>query len=127
MTVKQVIVMRTDLNMRKGKMCAQASHASMMFLLKQLTVFPNGHLRMMPTAVQREWMDGSFTKICVRTNSEEELRQIISDAQNENLTVHEVIDNGATEFGGVKTLTCAAIGPHEAEFIDKITGHLELL
>jgi peptidyl-tRNA hydrolase len=28
-STKQVIVIRTDLNMRKGKMCAQAAHASM--------------------------------------------------------------------------------------------------
>ena len=28
-TIKQVLVLRKDLNMRKGKMAAQASHASM--------------------------------------------------------------------------------------------------
>ena len=33
MTIKQVIVMRNDLNMRKGKMVAQGAHASIMFLV----------------------------------------------------------------------------------------------
>lgn len=32
---KQVIVMRTDLNMRKGKMIAQGSHASIAFLTRK--------------------------------------------------------------------------------------------
>ena len=36
MDIKQVIVMRTDLNMRKGKMIAQGAHASMMFIVKRL-------------------------------------------------------------------------------------------
>ena len=31
--IKQVIVMRRDLNMRKGKMVAQGAHASMAVLL----------------------------------------------------------------------------------------------
>lgn len=34
--IKQVIVMRTDLNMRKGKMIAQGAHASMKFLLARM-------------------------------------------------------------------------------------------
>jgi peptidyl-tRNA hydrolase len=32
--IKQMIVMRKDLNMRKGKMCAKATHASMAVLFK---------------------------------------------------------------------------------------------
>jgi PTH2 family peptidyl-tRNA hydrolase len=38
-----------------------------------------------------------------------------------------IYDNGNTEFHGVKTLTAIAIGPDHAEFIDPITGHLQLL
>lgn len=34
MNVKQVIVMRKDLNMRRGKQIAQGAHASMAALLK---------------------------------------------------------------------------------------------
>ena len=42
------------------------------------------------------------------------------------LTVSLITDAGATEFGGVPTNTCLAIGPHQAEKIDKITSHLKL-
>jgi len=37
MNVKQVIVIRRDLKMRRGKECAQAAHASMMWLTKRIT------------------------------------------------------------------------------------------
>jgi hypothetical protein len=34
---------------------------------------------------------------------------------------------GRTEFGGVPTKSCLAMGPDEYERIDAITGHLKLL
>jgi PTH2 family peptidyl-tRNA hydrolase len=40
---------------------------------------------------------------------------------------HVVTDSGLTEFGGVPTKTCVAIGPDKSSKIDIITGGLELL
>jgi peptidyl-tRNA hydrolase len=37
--VKQLIVMRTDLNMRKGKMIAQGAHASIMWTLDFIYIY----------------------------------------------------------------------------------------
>jgi hypothetical protein len=39
--IKQVIVIRKDLKMRRGKECAQAAHASMAFITRRLS-FPGG-------------------------------------------------------------------------------------
>jgi PTH2 family peptidyl-tRNA hydrolase len=138
--IKQVIVMRTDLGMRKGKMAAQAAHASMMFLAKQFrnssasyfnTVHhPTGNLHGYGISIsdeQLKWMQELFTKIVVGCDSELDLLRIIDAAKAEGLTVNHVVDSGKTEFGGVPTLTCAALGPHEAERIDGITGKLKLL
>lgn len=113
---KQVIVMRKDLKMRRGKEMAQASHASMMFILKNEKL----------TDVQREWVGSTFAKICVTVDSEEELLEIYNKAQSENLEVHLIKDSGFTEFKGVPTLTCLAIGPDYSDKIDKVTGHLKL-
>jgi peptidyl-tRNA hydrolase len=41
--------------------------------------------------------------------------------------VYQIVDNGLTEFKGMKTLTCAAFGPDYAEVLDEITGHLKLI
>lgn len=138
--VKEVLVCRTDLNMRKGKVGSQCSHAAMMFIAKQ---FRNGAavelathqtntgdvktFALSFTEEQLQWLKGQFTKIVVGVSSELELLQIIDAALAEGLTVNYVVDSGKTEFHGVPTLTCAAIGPNEAERIDKITGNLKLL
>jgi len=126
---KQVIVMRNDLNMRKGKMIAQGSHASMMFLVESLLAAardPAGSFHL--DAGAWRWLaSGRMSKICVRVDSEAELLDVAAKAQDAGLPVHVITDAGLTEFGGVPTRTCAAIGPAAASRIDPITGHLKLL
>jgi peptidyl-tRNA hydrolase, PTH2 family len=120
--IKQVIVMRNDLNMRKGKMCAQAAHASIMFLvMRQAGKSSTKNFR-----IQDEWMEEGMTKICVRADSEEQLLAVYQQAQDADLTVHIIRDAGLTEFKE-PTLTCLAIGPNLSADIDKITGDLKLL
>jgi peptidyl-tRNA hydrolase, PTH2 family len=120
---KQLIVVRNDLNMRKGKMVAQGAHASIMFLVRRLCDAGAGAKDL---AIQ-EWLNHGMTKICVRVDSEAELLEIARKAEDAGLTVHVITDAGHTEFGGVPTKTCLAIGPDEDEKIDTITGHLKLL
>jgi PTH2 family peptidyl-tRNA hydrolase len=131
--VKQVIVIRKDLKMRRGKEIAQGSHASIAFLTARM--FTNyswtvGHgettSEVYTTNDEREWIQNSFAKVCVRVNSEQELLDIEKAAKEAKLEVNIIKDSGHTEFGGVPTYTCLAIGPNKSEDIDKITGHLEL-
>lgn len=132
--IKQVIVVRKDLNMRKGKMCAQVAHASMKVLLdecmRKLELKDGSIIREMeygPGGYLYEWLEGAFTKIVVGCDSEAELVRLCTQAQQKNIPHALIIDNGTTEFGGVKTATCAAFGPYEATTIDEITGGLSLL
>ena len=128
-SIKQVIVMRTDLNMRKGKMIAQGSHASIAFLTRRITAsdaMNDMHISQL-TDEMEYWLTNSFTKICLKVNSEVELLKIFADAKKANLEVNLICDNGKTEFNGVPTNTCLAIGPNLSEEIDKVTGHLSLL
>ena len=122
--IKQVIVMRTDTDppMRKGKMVAQGSHASIAFLTKNITQSNKLNL----TTPQMEWIANGFTKICVRVDSEEELRKIHFNAIQAGLESHLIRDSGKTEFKE-PTYTCLAIGPDYSSKIDKITGELKLL
>ena len=78
------------------------------------------------TEAEKEWLDGIFAKICVRVDSEEQLLSIEEKAKAEGLQVEMITDSGKTEFAGVPTKTCLAIGPDHAEKIDKVTGSLEL-
>ncbi len=126
--VKQVIVMRKDLNMRKGKMVAQGAHASMkVFFDKFSPSGINGFYKICLESEEQEWFEGAFTKICVSVNSEQELTDIYEAAKTAKLNVALIEDSGLTEFNGVPTKTCLAIGPNYSEAIDKITGGLPLL
>jgi PTH2 family peptidyl-tRNA hydrolase len=148
-TVKQVIVVRNDLGMRKGKVGAQAAHAASAWLLQRVRTLihkeawdmwdslpkkqrgggltiSNAH-QFTFTDEELQWMTEGTTKVCVRVDSEEELYAIKEQAHKAGLNVHLITDAGHTEFHGVPTVTCLAIGPHYASKIDKITGNLSLL
>ncbi len=128
MNTKQVIVMRKDLGMRKGKMIAQGAHASMAFLTKDNLSLINYNLyQSVISTVEREWLESSFTKVCVSVNSLNELFDIQSAAFEAKIKCHVITDSGKTEFDSVPTITCLALGPDYSEKIDKITGHLPLL
>ena len=130
-SVKQVIVVRRDLGMRRGKEIAQGSHASIAFLTRRLRFLStdNGVYSAEGVFTEEEhiWMKEGFTKICLRVDSEEELLTVKERAHRSGLNVHLITDAGKTEFHGIPTNTCLAIGPHYASRIDAITGHLTLL
>lgn len=132
---KQVIVIRKDLNMRKGKIASQSSHASMAFLTKNMEWFMgNDGVHFESSSFNMEnseqiihWLKNSFRKICVYVNSEQELEEIHQKALDSGLVSHIIEDNGATEFNGVKTKTAIAIGPHWDSKFEGITDNLPLL
>jgi PTH2 family peptidyl-tRNA hydrolase len=125
---KQVIVMRKDLNMRKGKMIAQGAHASMKVLLDGgVLEVDRSSFSLTPWPALAEWLAGRFAKICVSVNSEAELDAIMDKARAANIPCALIVDSGATEFHGVPTKTCCAIGPAWADEIDAVTGGLPLL
>jgi PTH2 family peptidyl-tRNA hydrolase len=126
MRIKQVIVMRHDLKMRRGKQIAQGAHASMSFMCRRLQAACSLSLDDL-TETQRAWLTGSFAKVCCRVDSEEALMEIHDKAQEAGLEVHLITDSGKTEFHDQPTRTCLAIGPDAAERIDAITGDLQLL
>ena len=130
---KQVIVVRKDLNMRKGKIGAQVAHASMGALLKAFsrTKMPMGglHLRahLFEDSAAYAWLEGPFTKICVYVNTEQELLDLVRKAEYKNILHCLITDSGKTEFNGVPTITCAAFGPEWVDTLDELTKHLPLL
>lgn len=124
--IKQVICMRHDLKMRRGKQIAQGAHASMSFLCRRLQERGSVSLDDL-SDVERVWLTEGFAKVCCRVNSEEELMAIHDKAVEAGLEVNLITDSGKTEFHGVPTNTCLAIGPDVAEKIDPITGELQLL
>ena len=123
---KQVIVLRKDLGMRKGKMIAQGAHASLKVVLDQATI--NGaDLSIALSGPMAAWVGGHFTKVAVSVTSEEELDEVYAAAQQAGLLCAMIVDAGRTEFHGVPTKTCCAIGPGWVDDVDAVTGALSLL
>ena len=133
METKQVLVIRKDLNMRKGKIASQAAHASMAVFTNMMQPNIEGgnrtirHFTVPTDGFINHWLNNSFTKICVSVDSEEELMEVYNKAKEKEIPCSLIEDNGTTEFGGVKTKTCVAIGPWDVTMINEITGHLKLL
>jgi len=133
--VKQVIVVRKDLNMRKGKLAAQVAHASMKVILDRMFKYNVSSTKRHEWVLEfsydspfDKWLNGLFAKIVVYVNSEKELLDLYDKAKENTWIPSALIqDQGLTEFHGDPTYTCLAIGPFWSEKIDKITGDLPLL
>lgn len=141
--LKQVIVIRRDLKMRRGKEIAQGAHASMKWLTRRFHPIIDGlkdksllsSLFIIPkllrvfhsfSAEELAWMRAHFKKVVVIVNSEEELLEIHDKAIKAGLESCLVQDSGKTEFGGVPTYTACGIGPDHSDNLNPITGHLKL-
>lgn len=126
-TAKQVIVMRKDLGMRKGKMIAQGAHASLKVLTDRKHDSDEASYTIALTPAMAAWLGGRFTKVCVSVDSEAALDAVVERARAASVPVALIVDAGKTEFHGVPTKTCCAVGPAWSDEVDAITGMLPLL
>ena len=114
--VKQVIVVRTDLGMGKGKIAAQVGHAC---VLGAENVRKSN-----PDWFEKWWLGQE--KVVVKVESLKDLEEIKRHAIDLNLPWAEVTDAGHTQIAP-GTITCISIGPAPESSIDKVTGDLKLL
>lgn len=99
--IKQVIIVRTDLNMRKGKMVAQGAHASMKIFFDRMQPALNtsGSTHWCEfTPEMIKWMNSSFPKIVVSCDSEKELLDLKKQADDAGIISALILDEGRTEF-----------------------------
>lgn len=126
--IKQIILIRRDLKMRRGKEIAQGSHASMAFLIHRMRAVADvpGEVAVALNPQEMQWITEGMAKVCLKVNSEEELFACHAKARELGIESHLIRDSGRTEFNGVPTPTACAIGPDDPERIDAITGELIL-
>jgi len=126
--VKQIIIVRKDLNMRKGKIASQVAHASMAVFFDRIKSTTKNTIEIGEVSPDMmEWATGSFAKIVVGVNSLEELLEAYKRARQADLPTSLIVDSGATEFHGKDTPTAVAVGPAKSSQIDKITKDFKLL
>ncbi len=112
--MKQVILVRADLKLPKGKMAAQVAHASTESLLRS-------HKDDIA-----KWRSEGMKKIVLKALDEKELFTYKNMAEDAGLVTALITDAGHTvlEPG---TITCLGIGPDKDEKIDSITGKLKMM
>jgi PTH2 family peptidyl-tRNA hydrolase len=136
--VKQVIVIRRDLNIRRGKEAAQVAHASMKWIGERVQNGKNAALGgskieeyVIDSLVEFSqaewaWLNGSFTKIVCQVPDRPALLDVLDRAWSVDIMAHLVTDAGKTEFNGVPTDTAVAVGPAWADQVDLVTRELKL-
>jgi len=114
MTYKQVILVRQDLKLPKGKLSVQVAHASSATLIKS-------HKDDI-----KKWQSEGMKKVVLKVKTKEDLFKYKQQAEDIGLITALIEDAGKTvvEPG---TITCLGIGPDKEEKIDKITGKLGMV
>ena len=114
MPYKQVILVREDLKLPKGKLAAQCSHAAVDAAAKS------------DRKIVDLWKKEGGKKIVLKVKDEKELFTYKEMAENLGLKTALITDAGHTvlEPG---TKTCLGIGPDEEEKIDKVSGKLKMM
>jgi len=114
---KQVIVVREDLKMSRGKLAAQVAHAAVMAAEQARTSRSDWW---------SYWLASLQKKVVVRVSSLEELLEVERKARRLGLPTALVVDAGLTELPP-NTPTAVGIGPAPSALIDLVTRRLKLL
>lgn len=114
MPYKQVIIVRVDINLPKGKLSAQVSHASVSAVLKS-------HKDDI-----KKWKDEGMKKVVLKVKDLNELINYKKKAEDSGLVIALIEDAGLTVVTP-GTITCLGIGPNDEDKIDMVTGNLKCL
>lgn len=114
MEYKQVILVRKDLKLSKGKGMAQVAHASTECVLKS------------DREIVKKWQSQGMKKSVLAVKDLQELLEFKHRAEDAGLVASLIVDAGRTHLEP-GTTTCLGIGPDKEEKIDRITGKLKLI
>ena len=115
--MKQVIIVRTDLKMGKGKIAAQVAHAA---------VSASNAARWLKPEWFKKWIELGQKKIIVRTDSLEILSMKEEHARVLRIPFALIRDRGLTQLLP-GTVTALGLGPAPESELDKITREMKLL
>jgi peptidyl-tRNA hydrolase, PTH2 family len=115
--IKQVIIVRNDLDMGKGKLSAQVAHAAVLSFLE---------VQRMDKEITREWLESGQKKIVLKVDDEESLKKLHAAFKFKKVPCALVNDAGLTQLPP-GTTTTLGIGPWKNAEIDIFTNKLKLL
>ncbi|KAF9877774.1 peptidyl-tRNA hydrolase PTH2 [Colletotrichum karsti] len=122
---KLVLVVRTDLGMTKGKMAAQASHATLA-CYKSLSKAAARDPASPAAKILSRWERLGQAKIAVQIKDQDEMLELMGKARSLGITAEVIADAGRTQIEA-GSLTVLGVGPAPKSLVDQVTSHLKLL
>lgn len=114
MDYKQVILVRQDLKLPRGKLAVQSAHASSSALIKS-------HKDDI-----KKWQSSGMKKAVLKVKDVDELFKYKQEADDIGLVTALITDAGKTVVAP-GTITCLGIGPDKEDKIDTVTGKLGMV
>jgi len=111
---KQIIIVRKDLKLSRGKLAVQVAHASLEAFKKTKKI------------VREKWAREGAKKVVLKVNDLNQMLFIYRKAKDMDFPCALIKDAGLTELPP-GTVTAVGIGPCNEKEIDKITGNLKTL
>jgi peptidyl-tRNA hydrolase len=127
--LKQVILVRRDLKLKRASAAALVAKVSAEFLFENDESDVDDKLEVNLSPHEVSWLRSGSTRIVLGVSSESTLRNLLFRA--EVLGIQSYALEGpipeSLDKDGVSEIICAALGPDESDKIDEITGNLKLL
>ncbi len=115
--IKQVILVRTDLDMGKGKLAAQVAHASLLSYME--AVRDNKE-------IVDQWLEAGQKKIVLKVDNDKIIKKLFEAFKFKKIPCALVNDAGLTQLPP-GTITTLGIGPWKKSEIDFFTSAMKLL
>lgn len=117
----QVIVLRSDLSFRGGKLIETVAKASRQFLIENNESNDPDKMNVCLTEDESLWLSGSQRTRLLEVDSEDELITLLNRAEIQGLDVYPLF----TSLAGEETLLCASFGPLDEKIVDRFLGKLK--
>lgn len=111
---KQCLIVRADIKMSCGKMCAQVAHAA-------IAAFERAE-----AGARSSWLSEGQKKVVLKARDETLLYELKSIAELHDIPAALIEDAGLTELPA-GTITALGLGPARCNALDKITSSIPLL
>ncbi len=115
--IKQVIIVRADLDMGTGKTVAQGAHASLMSYFEAEKA---------DKTIAKQWLDTGEKKIVLKVRDLSDLEKLFKAFKYKKVPCALVTDAGLTALPP-GTVTALGVGPWTSAEIDQFTSTLKLL
>ena len=127
--LKQVILIRRDLRLKRAAVAAMAAKVSCEFLIDNNVSERGDVLKVNLTPQESDWLLGNSTRIILGVSSEDNLKSLLFKAELAGLSCYSMTGSQSKNDSDLnyEEVLCAAIGPDDAERIDEITGNLKLI